>query len=190
MTTLPRLIAAACLLSFVTAGSAADLKVGDAAPKFSAQDEAGKDWKSADHVGKKVIVVYFYPADFTGGCTKQACGFRDDLDELSKQGVEVIGVSGDTVETHAMFKAHHKLNFPLLADVDAKVADAFGVENEKGEKTANVEVDGQKKSFTRKATIKRWTFVIGKDGKIAAVDKMVNAAEDSKKILKIAKELK
>lgn len=190
MTTLSRFAVGLCLLSYAGVAFAADLKVGDPAPKFAAKDEAGKDWKSEDHVGKKVVVVYFYPADFTGGCTKQACGFRDDLDELSKQGVEVIGVSGDTVETHAKFKEHHKLNFPLLADVEAKVADAFGVENEKGEKTANVEVDGQKKSFTRKATIKRWTFVIGKDGKIAAVDKAVKAAEDSKNILKIAKELK
>jgi peroxiredoxin Q/BCP len=190
MTTLSRLSVGLCLISLTGAAFAADLKVGDPAPKFSAKDDTGKDWKSAEHVGKKVVVVYFYPADFTGGCTKQACGFRDDLDELSKQGVEVVGVSGDTVETHAQFKKHHKLNFPLLADTEANVAEAFGVEHEKGEKTATVDVDGEKKSFVRKATIKRWTFVIGKDGKIAAVDKMVNAAEDSKKILKVAKELK
>jgi peroxiredoxin Q/BCP len=183
------------LLGFVLAGSAtwalaAELKVGDPAPKFSAQDDTGSVWTSEDHVGKKVLVVYFYPADFTGGCTKQACGFRDDLDELSKQGVEVVGVSGDTVETHARFKKHHKLNFALLADEEAKIAAAFGVPHEKGEKTAKVEIDGKQEEFVRKATIKRWTFVIGKDGKIAAIDKMVNAAEDSKNILKIAKDLK
>ncbi len=169
---------------------AADLKVGDAAPKFAAKDDTGKDWKSEDHVGKKAVVVYFYPADFTGGCTKQACGFRDDLDKLSQQGIEVVGVSGDTVETHAAFKKFHKLNFALLADDDAKLAEAFGVPFDKGEKTAKAEIDGQSKEFVRKATIKRWTFLIGKDGKIAAMDKMVNAAEDSKKILELAKELK
>lgn len=190
MTTLSRLAVGLCLLSYAGAAFAADLKVGDPAPKFAAKDEAGKDWKSEDHVGKKVIVVYFYPADFTGGCTKQACGFRDDLDELSKQGVEVIGVSGDTVETHAEFKKFHKLNFPLLADVDAEVAKAFGVDHEKGDKSFKFEIDGKEREFVRKATIKRWTFVIGKDGKIAAVDKMVKAAEDSKNILKVAKELK
>ena len=178
---------------FILSGAdvfAADLKVGDSAPKFAAKDDTGADWKSDDHVGKKVVVVYFYPADFTGGCTKQACGFRDDLDELSKEGIEVIGVSGDTVETHAAFKKYHKLNFPLLADEDAKVAEAFGVPFEKGDKTAKAQIDGKETPFVRKATIKRWTFVIGKDGKIAAVDKLVNAAEDSKNILKVAKTLK
>lgn len=172
--------------------SAAELKVGDAAPKFSAKDDTGADWKSDDHVGKKVVVVYFYPADFTGGCTKQACGFRDDLDSLSKQGIEVVGVSGDSAATHAQFKKYHKLNFALLADEDAKLAEAFGVPFDKGAKTFEFDVEGKgtKTPFTRGATIKRWTFVIGKDGKIAAVDKMVNAAEDSKNILKVAKELK
>lgn len=183
-------LAGAVLCSLSAALVAADLNVGDSAPKFSAKDDTGADWKSADHIGKKVVVVYFYPADFTGGCTKQACGFRDDLDQLSKQGVEVVGVSGDTPETHAAFKKYHKLNFALLADEEAKIADAFGVENTKEKKTVKFEIDGKEKEFVRGATIKRWTFVIGKDGKIAAVDKMVNAAEDSKKILKIAKELK
>ena len=99
-------------------------------------------------------MVYFYPADFTGGCTKQACGFRDDLDELSKQGVEVVGVSGDSVETPIRCsRSPHDLNFPLLADEDAKLADAFGVANEKGEKTATATIDGRKPSFVRKATI-------------------------------------
>src|SRR5712675_1728769 len=74
-----------------------DLKVGDAAPSFSAKDDTGADWKSADHVGKKILVVYFYPASFTGGCTKQACAYRDDQKALNDAGAEVIGVSGDQV---------------------------------------------------------------------------------------------
>lgn len=170
----------------------AELKKGDAVPKFTAKDETGKDWKSEDHIGKKVVVVYFYPADFTGGCTKQACGFRDDLDELSKQGIEVVGVSGDSVETHAAFKKYHKLNFPLLADEEAKLAEIFGVEHEKGKKTVEFDVDGSGKKvpFTRGATIKRWTYLIGKDGKIASVYKVEDAQGDSKTILKLAKELK
>src|SRR5262245_49289065 len=72
-----------------------NLKVGDPAPKFDSVDEDGKAWKSSDHVGKKIVVVYFYPADLTGGCTKQACAFRDDMKQLAGKGVEVIGVSGD-----------------------------------------------------------------------------------------------
>jgi peroxiredoxin Q/BCP len=169
---------------------AAELKVGDAAPKFSAKDETGADWKSADHIGKKVIVVYFYPADFTGGCTKQACGFRDDSADLIKAGIEVVGVSGDSVKTHAAFKKFHKLNFALLADEDAKLAEAFGVPTTKGEKTVKFEIDGKEESFTRQATTQRYTFLIGKDGKIAAVYKVDDAAGDSQKILDLAKSLK
>ena len=74
-----------------------NLQVGDNAPAFKSIGDDGKAWDSADHVGKKIVVVYFYPADMTGGCTKQACGFRDDMTRLKDQGVEVVGVSGDSV---------------------------------------------------------------------------------------------
>ena len=75
-------------------GNGAGLKVGDKAPAFTAKDHAGKDWKSTDHFGKKVVVIYFYPASFTGGCTKQACGFRDDMKGLAEKGVEVTVLAG------------------------------------------------------------------------------------------------
>src|SRR5262245_17560118 len=78
---------------------AAKVKVGDTAPAFTSVDENGKAFKSSDVVGKKIVVLYFYPADFTGGCTKQACGFRDDIEKLNSQGVMVVGVSGDSVST-------------------------------------------------------------------------------------------
>ncbi len=71
----------------------AELKVGDQAPSFTSTDDEGKSWKSSDHVGKKILVVYFYPADMTPGCTKQACGFRDDMAKLTDKGIEVVGVS-------------------------------------------------------------------------------------------------
>src|SRR5437868_5926308 len=99
-------------------GKKVDLKVGDPAPTFEAKDDHGKTWKSSDHVGKKVVVIYFYPADLTGGCTKQACAFRDDMRQLAEQGVEVVGVSGDSVENHQIFKKVKNLNFTLLADED------------------------------------------------------------------------
>src|SRR6516164_5108066 len=95
---------ALCIASFAFGGLRAaddpktELKVGDKAPAFDAKDDQGKDWKSSAHVGKNIIVVYFYPADMTGGCTKQACGFRDDLKSLVDKGVEVVGVSGDSVK--------------------------------------------------------------------------------------------
>ncbi len=172
------------------AADAVDLKVGDAAPAFQAKDDTGADWKSSDHVGKKIVVVYFYPADFTGGCTKQACGFRDDMAKLSGKDVEVVGVSGDSVPTHQKFKKAHELNFALLADGQGKVAEKFGVTFELGEKTAKGSVDAKEESFVRTATIKRWTFVIDKNGKIAAKNSEVKAAEDSKAILELVEKLK
>ena len=87
---IPALLAA---LATVGLAGAAELKVGDNAPVFESVDDQGKPWKSVDHVGKKILVVYFYPADLTGGCTKQACAFRDDHEKLTAKGVEVVGVS-------------------------------------------------------------------------------------------------
>jgi len=165
-----------------TAKSPVDLKVGDPAPKFAALDDTGKQWKSEDHVGKNIMVVYFYPADMTGGCTKEACGYRDDLSKLKEQGVEVVGVSGDNVANHQAFKKVYNLNFALLADTDGKVAMAFGVPTSEGG-TYNATIDGKEVPLVRGVTIKRWTFVIGKDGKVAAKNTEVNAAEDSKAIL-------
>src|ERR1700694_2572707 len=84
---------AAWVLGGASAGEK-KVKVGDKAPTLKSMDENGKPWKSTDVVGKKVLVLYFYPADFTGGCTAQACSFRDDIEKLHSQGIEVIGVSG------------------------------------------------------------------------------------------------
>ena len=161
-----------------------DLKVGDKAPVFESVDDQGKPWKSTDYVGKKTVVVYFYPADLTGGCTKQACGFRDDMKDLGDKGVEVIGVSGDSVANHQLFKKIHKLNFTLLADETGAVGKAFGVEIGPGD-TIEKEIDGAKIKLTRGVTEKRWTFVIDKEGKIALKNKEVKAADDSKAILKL-----
>ena len=159
------------------------LEVGAAAPEFTSKDDAGQDWKSAAHFGKKIVVVYFYPADLTGGCTKQACGFRDDMAKLQGDGVEVVGVSGDSVANHQVFKKDKMLNFTLLADETGEVATKFGVPVEIGEKVAKVKTsDGTEISLTRQATAKRWTFIVGKDGKIAYKNSMVAAAEDSKMI--------
>ena len=168
---------------------AADLKVGDAAPTFSAPADDGSTWSSADHVGKKIIVVYFYPADMTGGCTKQACAFRDDQEALSGKDVVVLGVSGDSVRTHQLFKKVHELNFPLLADEDGAVAKAFGVPLGKGGAIER-KIDGKLETLVRGVTAKRWTFVIGKDGKIAHKNTKVNAAKDSKSILQVVNSLK
>jgi peroxiredoxin Q/BCP len=191
MNVLAKIGLAACLLGLsglvgarALAADGKDLKVGDKAPSFTATDDQGKEWKSADHVGKKVVVVYFYPADFTGGCTAQACGFRDNIEAINDKGVEVVGVSGDSAKTHALFKKEHKLPFTLLADEDGAVAKKFGVPFGKGGK---VKHDGQE--LVRGVTINRWTVVIGTDGNIAARYQVGNAGQDSKKVLETVKKL-
>src|SRR5438046_3064529 len=88
-----------------------DLQVEATAPEFEATDDQGQTWMSSDRVGKKYLVVYFYPGDFTPGCTKQAQFVRDNLNKLTDLGIEVVGVSGDAPETHALFKKAEKLNF-------------------------------------------------------------------------------
>ncbi|GAA5509978.1 peroxiredoxin [Novipirellula caenicola] len=165
------------------------LDVGDKAPEFSVQDDQGKLWNSADHFGKKVVVLYFYPADMTGGCTAQACGYRDTLADLASQQVEVVGVSGDSVENHQWFKKAHELNFPLLADVDGKVAEKFGVPITRGSKSVKAIIDGSERVLKRDVTAKRWTFVIDRDGKIAYRDDKVQAKQDPAKILDVVKNL-
>lgn len=167
---------------------AADLKVGDPAPSFTSVDDQGKPWKSSDYVGKKILVVYFYPADMTGGCTKQACGFRDDMKKLTDKGVEVVGVSGDSVRNHQLFKKVENLNFTLLADEDGSVAKAFGVPVGPGGEVKKT-IDGKEEVLKRGVTAKRWTFVVDKDGKIASKNTEVQAANDSKAILGLVENL-
>ncbi len=183
--------AVAALTVFAGSLSAADVdvKVGDKAPAFESVDDQGKAWKSADHVGKKVLVVYFYPADLTGGCTKQACAFRDDMGKLTDKNVEVVGVSGDTVANHQVFKKLHKLNFPLLADEKGDVAKAFGVPVSAGGVAKGKDADGKAVELTRGVTAKRWTFVIDKDGTVVHKNIAVKAADDSKDVLAVIEKL-
>ncbi len=158
--------------------AATDLAVGSMAPEFEVLDDSGQPWRSSDYVGRKIVVVYFYPADMTGGCTKQACGFRDRSADLSRRDVLVVGVSGDSVRNHTLFKSVHSLNFPLLADENGDVARAFGVPIKDGGSITRT-IDGREHILTRGVTIARWTFVIDYDGRIAYKNAKVDAANDS-----------
>ena len=168
---------------------AAELKVGDAAPYFTVKDDQGKDWKASEHYGKNIVVVYFYPADTTGGCTKQACAYRDDLPKLKEAGIEVVGVSGDSVKNHQLFKQKDNLNFALLADTEGEVAKAFGVPTKDGG-TVKATINGKEETLVRTVTTARWTFVVDKDKKIAYINKSVKPMEDSKAVMEVAKSLK
>jgi peroxiredoxin Q/BCP len=159
-----------------------ELNVGDKAPAFEARTDADATWDSAERFGKKWVVVYFYPGDFTPGCTAQARAFRDAMHKLTEKGVEVVGVSGDSVETHALFKKAQKLNFTLLADEEGAIAKLFGAPVGKGGKVRAKDAEGKPIEVTRNVTAARWTFVIGKDGKIAYKNVKVNPALDTKAI--------
>lgn len=133
------------------AGDAESPGPGDPAPRIEGHDQDGKTWKLADAIGKKVVLLYFYPKDDTPGCTKEACGFRDRIADLKKDHVEVIGVSFDSSESHQKFIAKYNLPFPLLADTDGKIADAYGVR------------------MSGRNMARRVSFLIGLDGRIVHV---------------------
>jgi thioredoxin-dependent peroxiredoxin len=102
------------------------LQVGDKAPAFALQDQDGNVVDVASIIGKKALVLYFYPKDFTSGCTMEAREFRDMHEQFQSNGAEVIGVSADDVKTHKEFAVEHELPFKLLADTENKVRDMYG----------------------------------------------------------------
>ncbi|WP_428308238.1 peroxiredoxin [Lacipirellula sp.] len=169
------LLAATAMTAYADETKPVDLKVGDKAPKFAGDNDEGKAWKSDDHVGKKIIVLYFYPKDMTPGCTKQACTYRDMQKDFTGKDVEIIGVSGDSVESHQNFKSEHELNFTLLADPKGEIAKAFGV------KLLSNSPDS--------IVTSRWTFIIDDEGKIAYKNDKVDAAKDPETVLKVIEEL-
>jgi thioredoxin-dependent peroxiredoxin len=132
--------------------AATPLKAGDKAPHVSGVDQDGNKWKLSSDIGKNIILLYFYPKDNTPGCTKEACSLRDRISDLKAQGVEVIGVSFDSVESHKNFTFKYDLSFPLIADTDGKIADAYGARKSKDAKMA-----------------RRISFLIGLDGRIIHV---------------------
>ncbi len=127
----------------------ANLEPGMDAPDFELEDGEGRTWRLSGLRGKKVI-VYFYPADDTPGCTAQACDFRDAQPDLANRGYRVLGISPQGASSHRRFSQKYSLNFPLLIDSDYEVARAYGVAEEREE--------------GKKPRIVRSTFVIDEDG--------------------------
>src|SRR5437773_9999435 len=152
-----------------------DLKVGQKAPDFTVLNDKGEKVKLSDFKGKKVV-LYFYPKDDTPGCTKEACAFRDGIAEIKKQGGEVIGVSVDSIDSHKKFKNKFDLNFPLLADTDKKMVEAYGTWKEKS-------MYGRKYMGTE-----RTTFIIDEQGKISHIFPKVKVVEHYDEVLAALKE--
>ena len=103
------------------------LQIGDKIPNFSAKDNNGNDFDSDSIIGKKPVVIYFYPKDNTPGCTAQACSFRDQYEDFKDLGAEVIGISSDSIASHEKFIQKYKLPFILISDSDKKIRNLFGV---------------------------------------------------------------
>ncbi len=146
------------------------LKEGDEAPKFIGVDQDEKEIKLEDYKGKKVI-LFFYPKDNTPGCTTEACNFRDNYKVLMKAGLQVIGVSADSVARHSKFAFKYDLPFPLIADTDKKIINDYGIWGLK--KFMGREYDG----------IHRTTFVIDEKGKIELIIKKVKTKISTEQIL-------
>jgi peroxiredoxin Q/BCP len=178
-------------------GKTVELAVQDAAPVFECRDDQGNVWSSGDHVGKTFVVIYFYPADFTSGCRAQARSFRDNMNQLTADGIAVVGVSGDSVGNHELFKTVENLNFTLLADEDGSVARKFGVPLKEGgvvmprddERKPILDAEGKPLALKRGVTAARWTFIVGMDGKILYKNINVKPALDSKQVAAFIKDL-
>lgn len=147
------------------------LKVGDAAPDFSVNDQSGKPVKLSDFKGKKVV-LYFYPKDNTPGCTAEACNLRDNYQALMKAGYIVLGVSTDNEKSHQKFIDKFELPFPLLADTEKEIHEKYGTWVEKS-------MYGRKYMGTA-----RVTFVIGENGKVEEIIEKVKTKDHTAQILK------
>jgi len=146
------------------------IKSGISAPEFELPDETGTTRRLSDFRGRPVV-LYFYPKDDTPGCTTEACNFRDDYSAYEKAGVTILGVSPDSVKSHAKFKEKHGLNFPLLADEEHQVCEQY-------------DVWALKKFMGREYMgVLRTTFLINADGQIVRVFEKVKPAEHSAELL-------
>lgn len=131
-------------------------KIGDVAPPFAGQDQNGTTVQLSDFAGRQNVLLYFYPKDFTGGCTKEACGFRDRIGDLQTNNVQIIGVSYDSAESHKKFIAQYNLPFPLIADTNGVIVAAYDVK------------------MPLMNLSKRVSFLIDTNGKIAHVTDSAN----------------
>ena len=137
---------------------------GKPAPDFELESDSGETVKLSDLRGKPVV-LYFYPKDDTPGCTRQACGIRDAWGEFERAGAEVYGISADTAASHEKFKAKYSLPFPLLADPEHTLGEAYGVAQE------------------GKNSYQRSTFVIDADGNVAKIMRRVNPDQHADQVL-------
>jgi peroxiredoxin Q/BCP len=142
------------------------------APDFSLLDENGRPVSLKNYLGKSIVVLYFYPKDFTSGCTAEACSFRDNIKPFEEKGAVVIGISVDSVESHEKFSREYNLPFDILSDAKKEVAKAYGVLGFGG------------------FIAKRVTFIINKEGRITHIFPKVDVKQHSQEVLRAIEEIK
>jgi len=147
------------------------VKAGESAPEFDGLTSDGSKLGLKDFVGKKNVVLYFYPKDDTPGCTKEACSFRDNVEPLRRLGAEVVGVSLDSVDSHKKFTSKYNLPFPLISDKEKRIAQAYGVLKETGTSASRV------------------TFIIDRAGKVAKVFPKVDVSKHTEEVIEALKTL-
>ncbi len=168
-------ISALLFLMFITIPSAAqskkELKVGDKAPNFVLKDAFGKTYNLKSYKNKYPVIVYFYPEAGTPGCTKEACGIRDDWSKFKKNDIKVLGISVDPKSRLKSFIHKYKLNFPLLSDINKEVSKEYGV-------------------YSPKGYDKRVTFILDKKGNIAKIINVTNIEKHAAEVFNFAMKLK
>ncbi len=149
------------------------MKENDTLKPFTATDQNGDEFDASKYIGKKPLVIYFYPKDFTPGCTKEACSFRDRYEDFQELGAEVIGISGDSENSHKRFAKKHDLPFTLLSDQNGQLRKRFGVK-----KNLLGLIPG------------RETFIFDAKGKLVLRFNSLNAEPHIRKALKTLKDIK
>ena len=165
------LVNAFLLVIIISCGSGKEnLTVGNKAPDFTLQDSRGNNYKLSDYIGKSPVIVYFYPKANTPGCTKEACGIRDNFSKFQETGIQVFGVSTDSKSAINEFISDYNLNFTLLSDENKEVSKIYGVLNDSGKAS-------------------RVTFIIDKNGNLFQILNDVNVETHADQVFEIAKKL-
>lgn len=167
-----RMLSAALITFSLPVSAGAGPEIGEAAPDFRLQDQAGK-WHSLEQYRGKWVALYFYPKDDTPGCTKEACAFRDNIFAFEEIGAVILGISLDDVTSHQAFAEKYSLPFSILSDADSQTAQAYGV----------------LKTIATFQFAQRQSFLIDPDGTIRKRYRKVNAEEHSEEVLADLKEL-
>jgi thioredoxin-dependent peroxiredoxin len=180
-------VALAILLPFAVRGDVEErhyyIRVGSKFPEVTSTDDQGKVWNSASYTGKKALVLFFYEGDFMTNCTKQTREMQIYLSEFRREGAEVVGVSGDTVDNHQRFKKANFLTFPLLSDPKAELTYRLGVARSGGGVRRIKDEKGEEFEVRRGMTPGRWTFVVDREGTVVYKKMGANSVGHAKEIL-------